>query len=333
MKPLLPFYCSAFFQKIMSDGEREEGSLTAREQRALVRHVQQLDNNLNRNTADVNLALRGLQGQMQRQGNRIRDDLNPVPGLTPAASRELESYDGRLGVLFSDWLERFTVVAEAQGWNAERRCNVLPVYLKGAAYTAWKNMPAIDKIDYNRLRQGLLERLQPAYATRFIQKEFSARRQRTDEPVIEFAYELERLVNAGFPNLPEQNKNEFLLTNFIDKLNQQLKTLVMLFDPATFVLAREKAQQIEQNQKLAQNSVAVNSLLNPTTAVTGIEPQLLQFSAPVSVSSSGQFSGATANTQKDNAVLFEIGKITEKLERILNQSGRENVAQRELRGS
>ncbi len=33
--------------------------LTPREQRALVRRVQQLDNNLNRNAQDTNLALRG----------------------------------------------------------------------------------------------------------------------------------------------------------------------------------------------------------------------------------------------------------------------------------
>ncbi len=84
----------------MSDGENEQ-RLTPTEQTALVRCVQQLDNNLNRNAEDMNLALRGLQGQMQAQGNRIREEVNHIPGLVPAASRELEPYDGHLGVLFS----------------------------------------------------------------------------------------------------------------------------------------------------------------------------------------------------------------------------------------
>ncbi len=87
---------------------------------------------------------------MQAQGNRLREEVNTVPGLTPAASRKLECYDGRLGILFSDWLEKFTVVVEAQGWNLARRCNVLPVYLKGAAYIVWKNLPDEDKIDYDQ---------------------------------------------------------------------------------------------------------------------------------------------------------------------------------------
>ncbi len=308
----------------MSDGENEQ-VMTAREQRALIRQVQRMGTNMNQNTADVNMALRGLQQQMQQQGARLREDLNPVPGLTPHATRELEAYDGRLGVLFSDWLEKFTIVAEAQGWNNVRRCSVLPAFLKGAAYTAWKNLTDAEKQNYNDLRQALLQRLQPAYATRFIQKEFASRRQRPDEPVIEFAYELERLVNAGYPNLPDQNKAEFLLTNFIDKLSAQLKTLVMLFDPQTFEEARAKAQQIEQNQKLAQNSAAVNMLVNPMS-VLGVsssafaDPQLYALGAASPVASTAP------EVSKDNTVLFEIGKIADKLEQILTSQMRINSA-------
>ncbi len=86
----------------MSDGENEQ-VMTAREQRALIRQVQRLGENMNQNTTDVNLALRGLQQQMQQQGARLREDLNPVPGLAPHATYELEAYDGCLGVLLIGW--------------------------------------------------------------------------------------------------------------------------------------------------------------------------------------------------------------------------------------
>ncbi len=90
----------------------------------------------------------------------------------------------------------------------------------------------------------------------------------------------------------------------------------MLFDPQTFEEAREKAQQIEQNQKLAQNSAAVNMLVNPMSAlgVSGsvlADPQLYALGAASPVASMVQ------EVSKDNTVLFEIGKIADKLEQIL----------------
>ncbi len=294
-------------QRGVSESE-EDMALSARDQRALARNVRQLNDTMGQNSEEVNRALRALQGQMRQQVTTLRTEMNPIPGLAPSIARELEPFDGRLGTIFTDWLERFIIVSEAQSWNNARKCHVLPAFLRGAALQAWRGLTDRDKEDFERLRERLIEILQPAYATRFIQNEFTARKQRPDERVIEFAYELERLAKAGYPNMPEGAREEFLLSNFIDKLNPQVRSLVMIWDPQTFEEARTKAQQVEATQKYTQNSVAVNMLANP---IVPLQTDAHLFEMGVSPSETAS---------KDSAVLFEMGKISEKLEKILNQS-------------
>ncbi len=298
----------------------EDMALSAREQRALARNVRQLNDTMDQNTGEVNRALRALQGQMAQQAVNLRTEMNPIPGLAPSIARELEPFHGRLGKLFTDWCDRFVIVCEAQSWNNARRCNVLPAFLRGAALQAWRGLPDRDKQDFDRLRRRLIEILQPAYATRFIQNEFVSRKQRPDESVVEFAFELERLVKAGYPNMPDAARGEFLLSNFIDKLSPQVRSLVMIWDPQTFEEARTKAQQVEATQKYTQNSVAVNMLSNPLYSASNVAHLCEMGSANQNSPSPKQ------EVEKDSSVLFEMGKITEKLERIMNQNSRADSA-------
>ncbi len=110
--------------------------LTAREQRSLARNVQKLSDALNETNRKTNTAL----SELRNQAGQLKNEVFTVPDFKVQASRELELYNGRDGELFSDWLERFGIVAQAQNWDEGRKAKVLPAYLRGTAFQAYINL-------------------------------------------------------------------------------------------------------------------------------------------------------------------------------------------------
>jgi len=209
---------------------------------------------------NINEGYRSLRTVSDEQSESIYALHDPVKAI----STDLKFFTGEEGseYSFDDFSELFEIIAKAHGWGAAKRLNMLPAYLRRGALLTYNNLAAEDKTSYERLKLCLKYRLLPVESSRFAMLKLQKRAQREFEPVSQFAYDLQKLVQTAYKHLGEQPVAEMLLYNFIDKLRPDLRKYICMFEPKTFEDALTRAKKLEANNLLSGGTAEVTRQVN-----------------------------------------------------------------------
>jgi len=114
------------------------------------------------------------------------------------------------------WFNRFEAVAEIHGWNKKEKLAELLPRLQGIAGDfVYDQLPREVTTSYRKLVKELDNRFQEVDTTKIYITKFNNRRQTEKESVQEFAAELKRLFDKGFPNRDKVTRQEDLLRQFL----------------------------------------------------------------------------------------------------------------------
>ncbi|CAK5049959.1 unnamed protein product [Meloidogyne enterolobii] len=101
---------------------------------------------------------------------------------------------------FLAYLKSFNRLATGHGWQPPRCCQILPIYLRGAALAVYEGMPEDEKNNWKNLVEGLANRLKRISTREVARLKMIERRQNVGESVEEFAQALRNLVERAYPD-------------------------------------------------------------------------------------------------------------------------------------
>ena len=114
------------------------------------------------------------------------------------------------------WFNRFEAVAEIQGWNKKEKLAELLPRLQGiAGEFVYDQLSKDVTTSYRKLVRELDNRFREVDTTKIYITKFYNRRQLANEPVLEYAAELKRLYDKGFPKRDKITRQEDLLRQYL----------------------------------------------------------------------------------------------------------------------
>ena len=163
-----------------------------------------------------------------------------------------DSYPTKLGTFagtpsenWAKFLARFNRLGQANGWDDNKKRDVLPFYLRGAAEEAYEDISQDNRQTYAGLVDKLGERFSPAKIADLRSIELHNRVQKQDEPVSDFSAEILRLTRSAYPDLTRDHQRGLMKRFFLNGLRPELRRLVMLGNPDTFEAAEKAARAQE----------------------------------------------------------------------------------------
>ena len=158
----------------------------------------------------------------------------PLPEISAESPEEFER----------SWT-RFTYVAAAKEWDAEKQLKVIPTLIRGQLFDDYSSLSAEERADLATLKKNLASRagllMDPLTAT----KRFQTRKQKPGERINTYLNDLKRLFKAAFPTEPETSST--LLNKFLSDLRPDITQQIRLVgNPETLEDAVAQARNIEQ---------------------------------------------------------------------------------------
>ena len=122
---------------------------------------------------------------------------NQIPPI-PKFSGEVDNGKGDLEN-FTDWKERFEMVAEAYHWDKRTKLVNLVTRLCGQAYSLYRSCDGSQRSCYEKLVEQLTRRFTPVRIGAVQSSLFHDRRQKEKESVDDYAQELRKLFYKAYP--------------------------------------------------------------------------------------------------------------------------------------
>ena len=99
---------------------------------------------------------------------------------------------------FAEFMTEYHQMAVAHGMSEKTMIQRLPIYLKGMARSVYNNLLPANLLTWPALITAMSEKLLTGDVGRLLRQQFYQRRQRKDESVGEFAYQLELVAERAF---------------------------------------------------------------------------------------------------------------------------------------
>lgn len=180
-----------------------------------------------------------------------------VFSLSTTGENLIKPFRGGAGENFQKWLKYFKRFAQAHQWTDERKRIVLPVYLRGAADTAYDELTDEDKQTFASMTQKLLEKLQTPKLNDIAAARLGTRKQKDTESVTQFATEIQKLVHEAYSDQLTKVARETLeLQYFRNGLKPTIRNLVSIQQPGTFSEALSAACYFESQDHLQSGSAS-----------------------------------------------------------------------------
>ena len=157
----------------------------------------------------------------------------------------LGTFSGSSSENWKKFLARFNRLAQANSWTDDKKRDILPFYLRGAAEEAYEDIPQNDRRTFTGLTEKLEVRFSPAKVADLRSIELHNRVQKQEEPVADFAAEILRLTHAAYPDLTRDHQRGLMKRFFLNGLRAELRRLVMVSNPESFEAAEKAARAQE----------------------------------------------------------------------------------------
>lgn len=176
--------------------------------------------------------------------------INTTPASTPISTLNipksnlprLEKFDGEDYI--DDWLLRFNQHAKLHGWTPEQQVVILPLHLTGIAqqwHTMWLRGRLHLQTDLPQLITALKEQFKPIEDKTYWRRALQQRKQAPGEEVMKFSIAFNSLCQKANPYLEDADK----CAMFIEALQEDIQTLMMVKMPKTYIEAVQEARKLE----------------------------------------------------------------------------------------
>jgi hypothetical protein len=185
------------------------------------------------------------------------------------------------------YLEKFSLVAEANGWPDNITCKRLPLFLKGRASTLYRQIPSSGGLLWDEICEKFMNLFHPPEERLIWLKKFHERIARPMEPLEVVAEDLKRHLTFAMPSIPI-NQLDLLLkfqllrslpANLVEKL--EIHQHIMTFDQ---LVAKARLAITETGSTPAVSLIGKNihqSNLMETKADTVLDERLAVLEAEI----------------------------------------------------
>ena len=189
--------------------------------------------------------------QINEVKNAVNTGLTAAVGTKEVVSLEqnnggLPFYHGGVGESLDHWLKRFNRLAQANSWNADKKRDVFPWFLRGLAEQKYDSLTAAEKQNFDTMITALRDKLQHGRMSDIMSVELHARVQGEQESVADYSQEIRKLTKQAYPEFTEAMQQTFMKRAFLNGLRPDIRQFVMLSNPATF----EDAEALARSQEV-----------------------------------------------------------------------------------
>ena len=185
----------------------------------------------------------------------------PSPGVVMATNlvRKPDLFSGEEPELWHEWLERFEVIANANGWDEARKLLIMPSYLTQHAFQLYGEIPKADITDFRALTRLLATRLRTGDKQMLWSLQLRGAKKKNGETQAAFLFRLRKLVARAHPNQGVAHTNQVMKEQFIMGQPADLQFyLLRLPDKTTLMEVIEHAKNYEAAQEIVQGTKTVN---------------------------------------------------------------------------
>ena len=149
---------------------------------------------------------------------------------------ELETFDGSpSGVEISEYFIHFEQISAWKKWNDDQKAKMLTIKLCGEAQKLLTTLSYLHVMDYNALKQSLIQRFDPKERELTCRCEFRTRIRMKNEQCSDYGYALRRLAQRAYPNMHYDAFEVTITDQFISGLGSlELQKHVQFHYPKTF---------------------------------------------------------------------------------------------------
>jgi hypothetical protein len=166
--------------------------------------------------------LRGNGRDLDESSDEPSDSELPAPDRRYSRGRNPKLPPFDCSEAWEVWFNRFEDVAARYNWNEEEKLDALLPRLQGkVGEFVYGQLRREVRNNYRSLTRELKNRFRKVETVRTYGSQFSRRVQQPNESVEEFAGELKRLYDKGYPRRDTQTRREDLLRRFFDGLRDE----------------------------------------------------------------------------------------------------------------
>ena len=181
--------------------------------------------------------------------------------MTTNLVRKPELFSGEEPELWHEWVERFEVIANANGWDDGRKMQILPSYLTQHAFQLYGEIPKTDIKDYDTLKTMLANRLKTGDKQMLWSLQLRGAKRKAGESQAAFLFRLRKLVGRAHPNQSAAHTNQVMKEQFIMGQPADLQFyLLKMPDRTTLVEIIETAKNYDAAQEIVQGTKTVNMM-------------------------------------------------------------------------
>lgn len=160
-----------------------------------------------------------------------------------------KDYDGKSN--FEDYKVHFELCSDINGWKEKEKLQFFLVQLQGEAVQFYRDMPDSAKADYQKVCDLFQVRFGSHGQKDLYRARLRIRKRKQGEPLVELAADIRRLINAAYPDMPPEVKNELGSDYFIEALDNAVQRTVV---------RRRKPTSLEAALKVAMEEEAIMQL-------------------------------------------------------------------------
>ena len=124
-----------------------------------------------------------------------------------------ETYKGEDG--WDEWIVRFENIASVNNWNDEAKLKWIKVCPAGRAQKAFQGLPEVARTSYDDVKVALLQRFQLVSKQELYNAELQVQAKKHSEGWVNFAEELQRLVDKAYPDLEANAREQLALSHYL----------------------------------------------------------------------------------------------------------------------
>ena len=168
-------------------------------------------------------------------------------------------FDGKAA--WSAYFKQFEAAANANNWTSEVRATFLTLSLRGDAAEVLDKLSKAEQGDYESLVKHLEMRYGRGHLKQVYRSQLKARRQRSNESLTEFEFDVSRLSRLAWPDVDQDTLEQLTVDAFLDGLqDREVKVQVTLSRPTKIVEALARALDMEAVKTSCRTQAHVRQL-------------------------------------------------------------------------